>query len=1111
MSLTNTFDEQGSQLAVLKAEELELTEGPDAALQYLGPPSDPIRMNATLSILIRAERLGQAFAIVQNAVPNEKWLHLAVFVFANRGNEERASDLILQAELTSDLSLIRRCRVSFAEGVVLRLAEKYRNDSLLAVHDWAQSDIELAESAMDRLDPILSLVKANLGITSELQLSAVQNSVILAHILGHDALLNECVAFLVHSIPLPKIVAELCLRGKIKVPEHLADRLRTEYPDDFQSALLAAIIERDLMDRPDDALNAMFELSSRVTSNEEKQAVAIALFETSGRCGPEQISRAFEAASFLMPDDVRLAALFTTIKLLSTDDISEAKNQLSSIRDENDAVWWQAKAYVSEKEGNEEEAQKAWERAADLLPHPDVLRRSVSASLDRRRYESAIRALKQLVEKGQAKEKDIEALAWSLGQVGDFKAACIYLEKLVAINPHNAKYREGFARSLARCARISEAIEVLEPICSGDEPDLEINLLQSELLATNNREQEAFKVLERLASDHWDSPTFVLTFMYRAQAAGKEKTAYEAYVRLLELRSSGKVPAELMQAGTLDQLLAYGEEYRTRRASLQESVVRGRLPWLFVEDILGNPPMWSWRIHTQELQWLSEEQLNRAAYSVYSTNSFSVCNRVDSKRLEPIACAPAGGEVVVDLSALLTLHQLGMLTSAAEFFGQLILPASYGDLRTRDASRFGQHQPSREVELKKIREAIERRRISVSNEQGELPLVDEYSDDSDKPAFRIRDILEILKKTQRIPESALDEMYTVAHRPEISSSNVLKIGQRIVIALSTLRTLALKSAFVNILDAFEVFMLASDQRKLHSELQAHDAARDARHNYEELWNTVIELESQQKLKWMPVQRADSDETFPEFNEGNTLPSLHLDSLKMARILNKPLLADDRVIQVQMFNSNCSESWYSFGSELCVLALAEAGRISNKSCSDAFLKMMRWRYRFLIPDAITLKSYADDCRNNLPGDSLLDVAEYLHGCLRDPGLHCGIEDSEPPMPMAAKLATTWMDVVVTFLTYIWNDGEYSESEARQLTLWAGEELIPVCPRGMWWGRAGLNLARILDSSALQSAFVHFASVEDLNRANVGLRTLAEALGLDEYEFLENAVEAINAIK
>ena len=144
------------------------------------------------------------------------------------------------------------------------------------------------------------------------------------------------------------------------------------------------------------------------------------------------------------------------------------------------------------------------------------------------------------------------------------------------------------AHCLARLAKVSDAILVLEPVCKEEEPPLDAILFQSELLETDNRPNEAFRLLESISADYWDNPRFLLIYIRHGHASGNEDLAHQAFGRLLELRREGKVPSELMQEGTLEQILEYGKNYQKQREALP-TVVTSEMPWLFAEAVLRHP------------------------------------------------------------------------------------------------------------------------------------------------------------------------------------------------------------------------------------------------------------------------------------------------------------------------------------------------------------------------------------------------------------------------------------------------------------------------------------------------------------------------------------------
>lgn len=845
MSLTDKLDEQQARLAALKASETELTEGPDAALRVLGPLVDPIRMRAALGILLRANRHQAAADLIRDQRIDDKWIDLAALVFAFLGDIPRALSLVDRADNSPDLPVMRSARLGFAEGVIEQWRTRHPQETLLGIQNWSDADVELAKTVIDILDPLVSSVKANRRIDGDFELSAVICTTYCAHVAQDRAVFLQCIHWLTKHRPVPLLLGELSLRGLVpEPPEGLPNRLRVEHAGEFQAALLAALIERELLGKAQQAFDALVQLSRQPLEEEEKESVSIALFETCARCGLEQIQEAIAAVKALKPRDERLLGLLQGIKHIAAGDIPEAKTQLTAVRDESDGVWWQAQAQLYERTGDEEAAQLAWERASELLPHPDVVRRSIKASLDRRKYQSAVRGLTKLLQGNPDDSQSLKALAWALVQLNDHGTAVTYLKKLADLEGESHQYRVWLAQSLARTARVPEAIQVLQPVCEQDDSPLDALLLQSELLEADNRASEAFRILEAIAPDHWDDPRFLMTYMHRGHAAGQDLLADEALKRLLELRQEGRVASEIIQDSTLEQLLEYGKSYRSRRESLQNAVTAGRMAWLFAEDVLGNPPSWAWVLHTQELKWLPEEPLDRAAFSIYATNGFTTQGSEQDRHLKEITAPVAGKEVVADITALLTLHNLELLEEVADFFGHIVLPATYGEMRVRDAHRFAQHQPSREEELKKIRIQIDRGRVEVVSENVPgLTHVSEYTDNPSSHLYRLKDILLPLRLSQKVTPQALEELSRVAHKPSAVDAThpALSLGDNLLVDLSTLRTLASQTVFETIATNFNIKVRAKDSEELGAELQAHDAARAAKQAHDALWTRVSSL------------------------------------------------------------------------------------------------------------------------------------------------------------------------------------------------------------------------------------------------------------------------------
>jgi Tfp pilus assembly protein PilF len=1106
MSYSDRVAEDDAMLVALKAAEVELEEGPEQALAVLGPPLDPIRLRAALGILIRANRDDAAAGLIRDIEPHEKWIEWAALVFARLGRCEEALNLVETAKRFRDPLLGRKTRVAFAEGLVglwRRLVPA--ETSLLAFGDWSDHDRELARSGLNVLEPMLSSVRTNDRISDDLELAAVLSAVYCSYVAG-EMDFDELGKWLSKHEPVPPLVAELSLRRMIACPSDLAARLRGHHPGDFQIGFLAGIVDRELHHDPDGAFRAFTQMAAATSDHAQREAVCIALFETCGQCQHDVFDEALATVRQLRPADARIPAMLLVVKHLAAGDLPAAKAALEISRDDKDGLWWQGWAQFCERSGDQGEARAAWDRAAMLIPHPDVVRQSVQAALDQRQYRHAIPGLKKLVAESPLSTRDLRNLVSALVRVGDFAQAADYLGDLVDLQPEDAQLRLNLAQLLARCNRPDDALASLEPVLSDGDPPLQAILLNSALLATLERKSEALDSLRRVATDYWDNPIFLVAYLQQAHAAGDDRLGNEVLARRIELRSAGQVPPDVLQEGTLEQIIELGRNYIERREALQTNVVRGQAPWLFAEELLRNAPTWAWALHTQSLRWVSEEALTRAAYSIYATNGFAVCEIDGERRIEPIVAPRAGTEVVVDLTALLTLSELDRLPVVADHFYRLIVPATYGGLRMRYADWFGQHQPSREAELKAIREEIDDGRIEVIEQPPDAIVVDEYADIA---TYRLRDLIETLISAQAIDSESATELSRIAHKASGINENrgPIEIGDTVVVDLSTLRAIAGRAGFKQIVESFDLKITQDQQKELATELQARKRSFQAKQAHDRLWDTLERLRQDGKVAFVPITA--TGEEGEEDEDGFDAPTVHLDSVKLASELNKPLLADDRVVQVLAHQGNPSAGSTAFGSDKVLIELSD--KDDAMRCADDVLQLMKWRYRFILPSSTLLLHWAKGAGAALPGDRLLAVSAYGHDCLADPGLHCGAEPTVPPMPMALKFAVEWNNVVIRFLSMAWAEAQFDDSTAEQLTTWAGQEMVASCPRGLWLQPRGETFAQLLPEAVMTFAFALFTNVADLRRANLGLRNLAGALGMDRDQFLTFAARAVHAFR
>jgi hypothetical protein len=322
-----------------------------------------------------------------------------------------------------------------------------------------------------------------------------------------------------------------------------------------------------------------------------------------------------------------------------------------------------------------------------------------------------------------------------------------------------------------------------------------------------------------------------------------------------------------------------------------------------------------------------------------------------------------------------------------------------------------------------------------------------------------------------------------------------------------LRALASTRAFKAVCDFFSVKLAATDRDLLDSEIVAYDKRQTAWKQHSDLWAMLASME---ETGLLVNQVAEVNHNSKLEDDENPTDEWTLDSLRLAIRLDLPLLADDRRLQIERGRSNRANATVSFGSFHALSALLESTTLDVATVASDFRRLISWRYRFLIPSPDLLLHWAREAGGDPPGAALLDISAYLHDCLRDPGLLCGFEETEPPMPIAFRFLSTWNQVIARFLAGIWADATFTDEVAGRLTYWIAEELLPTCPRGLLLSDLGGRIAILEPSVAIKLVVVQFLSVNDRRRANIGLRILADALGFDDNEFIATATEAIDVV-
>ena len=163
--------------------------------------------------------------------------------------------------------------------------------------------------------------------------------------------------------------------------------------------------------------------------------------------------------------------------------------------------------------------------------------------------------------------------------------------------------------------------------------------------------------------------------------------------------------------------------------------------------------------------------------------------------------------------------------------------------------------------------------------------------------------------------------------------------------------------------------------------------------------------------------------------------------------------------------------------------------------------------FRSPSATILKTYAAQYRGNPPGLPLREMAEYVHDCMRDTGLFGGSENTDLKDSMAMRLYLSWLYLLAEWLVGLWNDSEFSNDTATQLTEWCVQECLPSQPRVMH-GNIKARISSLTGSLLISQMLLNFIFVANDECLSAAMKAVKEALKLSDEEYLRIVTEILN---
>ena len=1088
-----------ADIYALKASIIKHREGFDSAIKYLSDLNDSYAIRMRLTMHLSVENAERAVSIIEELPLDLKWCEFAVAAYAALGRTEDAFNIIEWSRRESALNKYPQCIVRFAQaGLAYAVRQK---DQEMHINPQELSEDELANIRIlsKALAPILNPILEFGSVKSELEFVALTMGLHINYLLGNRNEIKRIVRTMSTRKPISIDVARCVLNDYMEPSPDLPMRLRIDHPDDFNAKILSCFIEIKM-----GQIGAAYKNAKEMLSTADTDLKKEDLF----RCfrsvlGPLDDADAFECkglAFSLVAHNQKLRTIFDAEIALGEDKAEKALKLLDKNKGDDDEYWLQVRGNALIRLGRLDDAADIFNLAAKKTDSPRFFRQAADLAYDANRLDVSAECYEALisVEPGNLDARNNLASIYTLHQK-DINKAVVQFEALHEADPDNSEYAINLAVCYAQLYKIEPCIVVLNKLCKVDEPDLKAILGRADVYLCLGRVDVACESLKPYRDVFWDEPNYLLACMNIGYAADDEGFAYEALCQLDALRKANLVDEKCFRLVSEEEVVEFAKEFgeasAKRNELIQKEMLRGRIPWVQAGQLLSDAIYWTWRIRTQKLPWVGDDPASCSLYKTYSTNGFHVGATVNGQRsLLRLKCPPIGSKVVVDLSALITLHRLGLLDDVADYFGELLIPQDYLTSVLEDGRKMVLHQRSRKKAAEEINHKINVGSILLygKNEEGkgQISFVDEYNNiEKDEFHYHLIDIVEPLYLAGELKDTIYERVKEVCKKEtKVDEEHPsLKRLQRVCIDLASLETLFSFRVLDAVTQFYRVYLESNVRETLSERLEVLDAQEKTRNWHFKLWDWVIENDKCCIKKAALSHIGDSESTSP------------FGANYLSEQEKVPLLADDRVCQAVALNQKDSLEG-GFGSDLVISALVQAGKIDEQRAAKAILKLIKWRYYFILPSSKLLKFYAAQYKSNPPGIALQDVAHYVHDCMRNVGLFSGEEDTDSKESMAMRLYIEWIKTISDWIIDIWNDPLFSDDTARKLTEWCVDEFLPTQPVTLDYNKT-IRAAQMLPDALISNMLMNKNPAYKKQAISNALEAVQNALRLSHDEYFK----------
>ena len=1071
----------------------------DEAIEIVSNSKDEKTISIWLALLIDSEKYDEAYRFISTHEIKVTWLAEALYILIIKGHineaEEKYQEFIIDFQEKIQSGAINNSPYKnkyYHEKVCALIADaffrraikgavKTKND--IYVPELKIEGKNLCKKAVGYVDKIF-IEPNGKEIINNLERSYFAYRALLVkmqalYFLEEFKDADEIVEKLLSVTPLAPEIAEYVRTRVGSIQKNIIIKVINALLRDYSEQTWALLLISTLKINGLKDYNSAWEYASKVlkysSQKEEKESAAGNIFDIGFRT--KKIEESRKIFNKYLPSDSLWKKYLESVYQDFIGNKVEAAQMFLDIENENSpphlkAMCLYMRALQEIEQENYQKAKILLEESNKIFFGYPALQKLLEVQVKLQDDTGVIKTVEKLERFDSSDEEVIHIKAQAARNIGYFKISEQAFKSLTDKHPDNSELTFEYAQILVLQDKYTEALEKLVPFINCDQDmNPKCLMLTADIYCILEKEKRAFEILEKCWNHFKGVPELLTRHVDLGFRIGEEEKANRSLVQLEQLRQEGKVPEQIFDIKKIDEIREFIKKRKETIEELLKKYQSGQIPRHFLCSY-NNLPLyidWAYRTQPLELELLPTWQV-KIEFTTYVTNGFKI-KFVKRNQLMYMTFPEDAKEIIIDYTALITLHRLGLLPKLALRFETIYYPNTLKAIWLLDRSKYKHHQASQEkiyrglsnkIEVNssiKVIESLlskERKNSNLTEkcislaETENIPMVSAYLEKKEIPknssliVLRFSQLLAHLYRKGRISEKRYIELkQLIKVKGDIIKKGVSEIldnSSRLLFDEFTLEFAEKHELLDDISNSgFQIVVEKATCQNIQYAVRSIEFSNEVGAWQKDLEYQIknIELSNKEKLfKVLPVtlSKKNKSRNFHHYEE------LVIDTLQHAENKKLTLLTDDRLSQTVRTQNFADKQ---FGSDLLIRDLYDRKIISIKEYADSFLKMCEWRYRFLVPKVDIITYFLEQYENNPLGKPIEILIKYCNECMEDEGLLLGWEATEPPTICGVKYYLKWMDVWIEALVKIWTSSAFTNKE--EITLQIFFRALPKCPK------------------------------------------------------------------